>query len=52
MQIIFLTQGCTNPWHQVTHATRSCMVVPNISGAWYGTCFVPPFWHLELWAGF
>ena len=44
---IGVDQGCTNPWCQVTCATKFCVVVPNICG----TCCMLPFGHLEFWSG-
>lgn len=46
---ILLIQGCTNPWHQVTVATKFRTVAHNIFlDPQYGTCIMLPFWRLEF----
>jgi hypothetical protein len=56
MQIIFLTQGYTNPWQQVTHVTRLCLVGAYVCGSlvWdllYATILAPRMvgWFLDFW---
>lgn len=38
-------QGCTNPRHQVTSATKFCMVAVFV-GPQCVTCFMSTLWHL------
>jgi hypothetical protein len=46
-----LNHGCTNHGCQIAQVTEFCLVVLIWVGPQYWTCFMSPFWCLELWGG-
>jgi hypothetical protein len=40
----------TNPWWWVAAATKLCTVGHTTHEFWVLTCFMSPFWSLEIWA--